>query len=64
MCGKTGTAEVAGKEPHAWFVGYSQRSDLPLAIVVVLENSGSTGMGSAIPVANTVMQKAVELYVK
>ena len=41
MCGKTGTAEVADKEPHAWFVGYSQREDLPLAIVVVVENGGS-----------------------
>lgn len=64
MCGKTGTAEVSNKEPHTWFVGYSQRSDLPLAIVVVLENSGGSGIGTAIPVANTVMQKALSLYVK
>ncbi len=63
MCGKTGTAEVAGKKPHAWFVGYSQRRDLPLAIVVVLENSGGTGIGNAVPVANKVMQKTLELYV-
>lgn len=63
MCGKTGTAEVAKKKPHAWFAGYSQRPDLPLCIVVVLENSGGTGIGTAIPVANIVMQKALELYV-
>lgn len=64
MCGKTGTAEVSGKKPHAWFAGYSQRRDLPLAIVVVLENSGGSGIGNAVPVANEVMQKCLELYVK
>lgn len=62
MAGKTGTAEVANKKPHAWFVGYSQRSDLPLCIVVVLENSGGSGIGTAVPVANKVMQKALDLY--
>lgn len=61
MCGKTGTAEVKGKKPHALFVGYSQREDLPLCIVVVLENSGSSGRGSAIPVANNVMQEALKI---
>ncbi len=56
MCGKTGTAEVGdGKSPHAWFIGFSQRDDLPLAVVVVIENGGS-GFGNAVPVANKVMQ--------
>lgn len=64
MCGKTGTAEVSNGLPHTWFVGYSQRQDLPLAIVVVLENSGSYGITLAVPVANQVMQKALSLYVK
>ena len=62
MCGKTGTAEVGGdKRPHAWFVGFSQRDDLPLAVVVIIENGGS-GSGNAIPVANRVMQEALKLY--
>ena len=65
MCGKTGTAEVSneegGKSPHAWFVGYSQREDLPLAIVVVVENGGG-GSSVAIPVANKTMQKAASIY--
>lgn len=57
MCGKTGTAEVGeGKEPHAWFVGFSQREDLPLAVVVVVENGG-IGAKTAIPIANKVLQK-------
>lgn len=56
MCGKTGTAEVEkGKQPHAWFLGFSQRDDLPLAIVVVVENGGS-GNSEAIPVAARVMK--------
>lgn len=66
MCGKTGTAEVSddnSKNSHAWFAGYSQREDLPLAIIVVIENGGS-GSGKAIPVANTVMQAALKYYGK
>jgi len=61
MCGKTGTAEVAGKEPHTWFVGFSKRPDTPIAIVVLLENSGGTGIGNAVPIANKVMQSAAGL---
>lgn len=65
MCGKTGTAEVSsedgGLRPHAWFVGFSQRNDLPLAIVVVVENGGG-GSSVAIPVANKTMQKAEKLF--
>lgn len=65
MCGKTGTAEVSsedgGLKPHAWFVGYSQREDLPLAIVVVVENGGG-GSSVAIPVANRTMQKAEKIF--
>ncbi|MEG0979856.1 MAG: penicillin-binding transpeptidase domain-containing protein [Oscillospiraceae bacterium] len=59
MCGKTGTAQVQGKKDHAWFVGFSRRSDTPYAIVVLLENNGGTGIGDAVPVANKVMQAAV-----
>lgn len=59
MCGKTGTAEVTTGDDHAWFVGFSQREDLPYAIVVCLENGGS-GYDDAIPVANEVMQALAE----
>ncbi len=65
MCGKTGTAEVSseegGKSPHAWFAGFSQRDDLPLAIVVVVENGGG-GSSVALPVASKTMQKAAKIY--
>lgn len=55
MCGKTGTAEIDNGESHSWFLGYSQRTDLPYAIVCVVENSGS-GLQAAGPVVNSVMQ--------
>lgn len=55
MCGKTGTAEVKGETSHAWFVGFSQKADLPYAIVVCLQNGG-WGFNEAIPVANKTMQ--------
>lgn len=60
LCAKTGTAEVGDGTSHAWFTGYL-RTGLPLAFVVVLEKGGG-GLTNAGPVANAVLQKAVELY--
>ena len=59
MCGKTGTAELDGKTSHSWFVGFSQRDDLPLAVVVVAENAGS-GSGVAMNTTNAVMQSLLK----
>lgn len=58
MCGKTGTAEVKGEKSHAWFVGFSQRADLPYAIVVCIQNGG-WGFNEAVPVANKTMQSVL-----
>jgi len=52
MAGKTGTAEVDGKRPHAWFVGFAL--DQPYAIVVVGENAGG-GLAVAFDIAAKVM---------
>lgn len=60
LCAKTGTAEVGGGATHAWFVGYLQ-SGAPLAFAVVLEKGGG-GLIQAGAVANTVLQKASEIY--
>lgn len=57
VCGKTGTAEVDDGASHAWFVGFSEDPSVPLAIVVVVEHGGS-GNGTAIPVAQQVLQAA------
>ena len=59
VAGKTGTAEVGeGRRPHAWFAGFLDDPDHPLAFVVVVENSGF-GLTVAGAVANTVLQAAV-----
>lgn len=57
VCAKTGTAEVGNdKEPHAWFVGYSQDEDVPLAFAVIVENGGY-GYSTAGPVAVAAMEE-------
>lgn len=55
MCGKTGTAQMDDAVSHSWFLGYSQREDLPLAVVCIAENAGS-GMKTAVNVSNEIMQ--------
>ena len=53
---KTGTAEVGtGRTPHGWFTGFSGN----YAFIVCVENGGS-GIGSAAPVANAVLQELKE----
>ena len=60
LCAKSGTAEVGGDEkPHAWFAGFLDRDDYPLAFVVVIENGGS-GASVAGPIAAKVLQAAVQ----
>ena len=56
MCGKTGTAEVANKKDTALFVGFSADENFPYAIIVVVEDCGSFGSTTAIPIANKVLQ--------
>lgn len=63
MCGKTGTAQIDGAKSHSWFVGYSQREDLPLAVVCIAENGGY-GSGVASKVSDKVMQYFLENEIK
>jgi len=58
ICAKTGTAEVGDGTSHAWFVGFLNDKDHPLAFTVIIENGGG-GLGNAGPVANAVLQAAV-----
>lgn len=55
---KSGTAEVYGKAPNAWFSGFIKNENNPYAFIVCVENSG---YGSAVagPVANQVLQAIV-----
>lgn len=59
LCAKSGTAEVDGAASHAWFAGFSQREDMPLAFVVVVEHGGG-GSKVAGGVAATVLKKCAE----
>jgi peptidoglycan glycosyltransferase len=64
MCGKTGTAEISDDEdakPNALFVGYSQREDMPFAIIVIVEDSTSA-IRNAVPVASAVMKEVKNQY--
>ena len=58
MHAKTGTAEVGDGSTHAWFAGFISNANAPLAFVVLAERSGG-GFAVAAPIANTVLQKAV-----
>ncbi|GBE58108.1 penicillin-binding protein A [bacterium BMS3Abin01] len=50
IAGKTGTAEVEGRGPNAWFVGFAPAEDPQVAIAVVVEDADSFG-GISGPVA-------------
>lgn len=55
--GKTGTAQVPGKnEPHAWFGGFAPAEDPQIACVVMVENGGE-GSKVAAPLFRKVMEK-------
>ncbi len=58
ICAKSGTAEVGDGSSHAWFVGYLDSEETPLAFTVVIEHGGG-GLDQAGAVANTVLQAAV-----
>ena len=51
VAGKTGTAENASEKSHSWFVGFAPYDDPKIAVVVLLEEEGTTGGTSAAPIA-------------
>lgn len=55
---KSGTAEVYGREPNAWFSGFIKNESYPYAFIVCVENGGY-GSSVAGPVANAVLQAIV-----
>ena len=61
--GKTGTAQVSSngeKAPHAWFCGFVQDEEHPIAIAVIVENGGSGG-SIAGPIVSKVLSQAIQL---
>lgn len=62
LAAKSGTAELGGQlRPHSWFVGFSDREDIPLSFVVIIENGG-WGSVEAGNVAKTVLSKACDIF--
>jgi peptidoglycan glycosyltransferase len=63
--GKTGTAQHArGRDPHAWFIGFTGEGDRQIAVAVVVEEGGDigseiTGGRAAAPIARAVMETYV-----
>ena len=53
VAGKTGTAEVYGKEDTAWFVSYAPTTR-PRYVVAVVVSQGGTGGGTAAPIARAI----------
>ncbi len=60
VAGKTGTAEVANSDPHAWFIGFAPAQNPKIVVAVIVENGGLGSKGAA-PLAKRVIQKALTL---
>jgi peptidoglycan glycosyltransferase len=63
IAGKTGTAELAAKDSHAWFIGYAPyggQSARKIAFAILVENGKYGGTASA-PMAVDLVAAANEL---
>ncbi len=60
VAGKTGTAENSSGNSHAWFLGFAPADDPRVAVVVLLEEEGSTGGKAAAPIARDIMKYAID----
>ena len=47
LAGKTGTAQVPPRDPHAWMTGFFPYNDPQIAFVVLIEHGGSGGITAA-----------------
>jgi peptidoglycan glycosyltransferase len=61
IAGKTGTAELAGRASHAWFVGFAPYGTATrrIAFAVIIENAGYGGANAA-PVAGEIVTAAAQ----
>ncbi len=64
IAGKTGTAEITGAAPHAWFIGFGpvdpEPTERSIAIAVIVESGGefgesATGGSVAAPIAQQIL---------
>jgi peptidoglycan glycosyltransferase len=59
VAGKTGTAENAQGDSHAWFIGFAPADNPQIAIAVIVENAGYGGSIAA-PIARQVFRAALQ----
>lgn len=55
VCGKTGTAQSGGINPHAWFAAFAPDDNPQIAVVAIVENS-CEGSEVAAPIVRRVME--------
>ncbi|MEX2587333.1 MAG: penicillin-binding protein 2 [Actinomycetota bacterium] len=60
VASKTGTSELAGSQPYAWFAAYAPADDPRYVVVVMLEEGGHGGETAA-PVARRVLEGLFDL---
>lgn len=63
VAGKTGTAEVKGKDDYAWFAGFAPATNAKYAVAVVVEQGGHGGSVAA-PVGRNILAKLLGLPVE
>jgi penicillin-binding protein A len=57
--GKTGTAEVGSREPHAWYTGFAGEGEPRYVVTVVVEHGGGGG-AVALPIARQMLLTAMD----
>lgn len=62
--GKTGTAEVHGQPPHAWWVGYAPYNHPKVAVIVMVPNAGGEGAYVSAPIAHKILEDYFHLPAK
>ncbi len=63
VAGKTGTAEVAGKDDYAWFAAYAPANDPRYVVAVVVEQGGHGGAVAG-PAARQILAALLDLPVE
>ncbi|MGH2663007.1 MAG: penicillin-binding protein 2 [Actinomycetota bacterium] len=60
VAGKTGTSEVAGKQPDSWFAAFAP-ADAPEFVVVAVVEQGGHGSQVAAPIVRRIMEGLLDL---
>lgn len=58
ISGKTGTAQIEGKEDHTWFLGMAPAENPTIVISVILENSGASDV---VEISKDILKKALNV---